>query len=279
MTNNQILIDEAFELLALAPEKAGLLISLSGGSVKMCAQPLDPIGVRIVAAAARFYRPPEFRSEIDLEAFVDEQDGMFSVRLERILGMAMFETLPDPRDYVSNFKAASIADAKAGLLLALDEHFPGVPMTLNGLKYRSSDFASTKLDTNRGAPPRLFSFRRALDKQLADFVAGVVDDAFAWGPTLEAAARIKLSFQTVGGRGRDVNAVISQEGLNFVLEVEDLGVWGWHEVALRRSFATPTGIKEVIVDYVTRANGFLVDALKVQFDHSPRATPSAERWF
>lgn len=281
MSENLTISKQAFALLARQPTHGGLTISVFGGSPKIVLPGPDPtgIGTILMARSGKRLREAEARSKYDLKVYVDEKDGKFAVRIERITGMAPVVSIPDPTDVVDFFVAETLEDAKAKLAASLDENFPGVSLNISGLNYRTKAFANCSLNPKRGTPPGMLTFWRKPDEGLATWVSAVVDDALAWGPTLRAAEAIHVMFKATDRDGT-VYVTISQEALNFTVEVEDHVVRPRTKKLVLKRSTTGSSIKPAIVDYMTKTHGYRVHKWQVHFTHSAKQPASAnDPWF
>lgn len=275
--DNQAIAKISFDLLAREPTKGGLTIQLTGGGPDIVMPSLmrpsmDPaMGTTLLASlgAAGVFRSAEVRSQFNLQVFAEEQDGQYNVRIERVTGMSVLTSIPDPSEVITHFQAGSLAEAEEMLARALGEHFPNVELNINRLSYRTSSFAQCALDEARGKPPGRFSIPifRLTDTALAGFVTNVVKRALAWGPTSKNADSLSIRFHSEDGRGA-IYATITPEGRRFKVEVEDRIVWPWKKKAVSASFRSAAEVQTALADYVERTHGFQVHNWSVDFNHT-----------
>lgn len=281
--DNQTIAKISFDLLAREPSKGGLTIQLTGGGpdivVPSAERAMSPALLAGLGASGLF-RSAEVRSEFNLQVFAEEQDGLYNVRVERVTGMSVLTSIPDPSEVVTHFQAGSLTEAQEMLARALGEHFPNVELSINRLSYRTSSFAQCALDETRGKPQGRFTLPmfRTTDTQLEGFVAGVVERALAWGPTSKNADSLSIWFHTDDGRGA-IYATITPEGRRYKVEVEDRIVWPWKKKAVSASCISAAEIQAVLAEYVEKTHGFRVHNWSVYFNHTVRqAATDIDAW-
>ena len=129
--DNQTIAKVSFDLLAREPSKGGLTIQLTGGGpdivVPSAERAMSPALLAGLGASGLF-RSAEVRSEFNLQVFAEEQDGLYNVRVERVTGMSVLTSIPDPSEVVTHFQAGSLTEAQEMLAraLAVDDELIGI---------------------------------------------------------------------------------------------------------------------------------------------------------
>lgn len=274
MADNQSIAQRALDLLALQPRQAGLTIALAGGGPDIVLPGPDPTGILLLARSPKLLRAAEARSRFDLQVFVDEHDGLYNLRIERVTGMAPLATIPDPTDVVAHHTAGDLNEAVDWLSSALDQHFAGVDLSVNRLSYRANRFAECQLDAARGTPPGRFSLWRPADSQIANFASSVVDRALNWGPKARQAESLSLWFYPTGGAAAVYVTVSPEPGGRYSVNITDRVVWPWKDKALSKRVPSAADVQKAVAGYLSTTHAFRVHAWHVYFNHTVRQVES-----
>jgi hypothetical protein len=273
MTRNQSIARQALSLLGKSPESAGLTMTLSGGGEDFVRPNYgkSPLGAMVIMAAG--IRAEQCRPQYDLRVYIDDlgdRGDQFRGRIERITGMAVLETIPDPSEHLGSFEGGNIDEVEQALCECLEANLPqGLELTLTSIFYRHNEFGQKSFSANRGDSRNRgltkLMYGPSQDTEMVNFVDEVVTKAMNWSPEGRSPRSISLWF-TVNGEGlKTIYTSIEVQGAKFVIEANDHAFWPWRDKAISCRVSTKEQVKDRIVDYISRQYAFELSQLEVYF--------------
>ncbi len=273
MTKNQEIARQALSLLGKSPEGAGLTMALAGGGVDFVRPNYSesPLGSLVIMAAG--LRGEQSRPQYDLRVYIDDRGDQFRGRIERVTGMAVLETIPDPSEHLGSFQGANIDEVEKALCDCLEANLPqGLELAVSSIFYRHNKFGQKSFSANRGQHrnrglAKLLHGATA-DTEMVGFVDEVVNKAMNWSPEGRSPRSISLWFTVNGECMKTIYTSVDVQESTFVIEANDHACWPWRDKAISCRVSTKEQVKDRIVDYLSRRYAFELSQLEVYFGWS-----------
>lgn len=231
---------------------------------------IDPVGAGITLDCG------------SIRIYLDEKDGAFTGRIERVVLPAVFATCADETALVARLWASNLPGLLNELDAKIQEKLRDSKLSIDRLFYRKSKFANFErvwpVDSGTVALRHSkwwrwlqwlpFPAPLPVDEEFEKFLKPAIDRAFNWGRALSRFAEMQLWFQGTACSSAYFKISKTDDGV-FIVRVEDRLCWPWREEKLLERVKSVELAKDAIRDYMSRTHGFEFNSMFVSFFHTP----------